>query len=71
MQEAEYPQRKGVKKDCGSHSFISYREKALLFPFKMQKNFIGTHSPKQQDEVYLHTTISKHEKQTRGASVLP
>lgn len=71
VQEAQYPQRKGVKQDCGNYSSISYRETAPLFPFRMEKTLIGTYSPKEQGKVYVHTTISKHEKQPRSTSVLP
>lgn len=71
VQEAEYPQRKGEKQDSGNPSFTSYRGTAPLFPFKMEKTFTGTYSPKQQGKVYLHNTISKHEKQMRSAFVLP
>lgn len=71
VQEAECPQRKGIKQECGNHSFISYGDTAPLLTFKMEKTFIGTSSLKQLGELYFHTTIGKHEKQNRDASVLP
>ena len=73
VQEAGYPQRKGVKQDFGSHSFIRSGETASLFPFQMKNSFYWNilSQTARQDILFLHTNINKHEKQTTGNSVLP
>lgn len=71
VQEAGYPQRKGVKQDCGNHSFISDGETASLFPFQMENSFIGTYSSKQQGKIYSFCMQILVNMKTTGNSVLP
>lgn len=65
MQEAKYPQRKGVKEESGNHSFVSYGKAVSVSISDGELFYWNIFSTiAKQDTFLLHKAISKHEKHT-------